>query len=45
MSKGKAGLRDNLFRQNSIYQEQQQLNFEGLLNNERRGITTKEAYQ
>ncbi|EMI19147.1 protein containing Alpha-2-macroglobulin [Rhodopirellula maiorica SM1] len=44
-SKGKAGLRDNLFRQNSIYQEQQQLNFEGLLNNERRGITTKEAYQ
>ncbi|GAA5509961.1 tetratricopeptide repeat protein [Novipirellula caenicola] len=45
LSKGKAGLRDNLFRQNSIYQEQQQLNFEGLLNNERRGITTKEAYQ
>tara|TARA_R110002073_G_scaffold69905_2_gene173173 strand:- start:1750 stop:10116 length:8367 start_codon:yes stop_codon:yes gene_type:complete len=44
-SKGKAGLRDNLFRQNSIYQEEQQLNFEGLLNNERRGITTKEAYK
>ncbi|WP_167546677.1 tetratricopeptide repeat protein [Stieleria maiorica] len=43
---GKAGkpLLDNLFNQNGLFQQEQRLNIEGLMNNRREGIQTKEAY-
>jgi alpha-2-macroglobulin len=37
-------LRGNLFEQNSIFQQEQRQNYDGLLNNDRSGIRTKEAY-
>ncbi|QDT12981.1 tetratricopeptide repeat protein [Planctomycetes bacterium K23_9] len=40
----KGGLRDNLFRQNGIFQMEQKGNYDNLLNNDRRGIKSKEAY-
>jgi hypothetical protein len=43
-SKGKAVLRDNLFRQNRMFQQQQKGNYDELLNNERSGIKSKEAF-
>ena len=41
---GKQSLRDNLFRQNSLFQEVQKGNYNELLNNERSGIKSKEAF-
>ncbi|WP_182868017.1 tetratricopeptide repeat protein [Rhodopirellula sp. JC639] len=43
---GKAGkpLLDNLFNQNDLFQQEQKLNIEGLMNNRREGVQTKEAY-
>ncbi|TWU42711.1 tetratricopeptide repeat protein [Novipirellula artificiosorum] len=43
-AKGKGTLRDNLLRQNWIFQNEKQQLYEGLLNNERSGIKSKEAY-
>ncbi len=41
---GKSILRDNLFNQNGLFQREQQDNLEGLFNNDRSGIKSKEAY-
>ncbi|MCA9137512.1 MAG: tetratricopeptide repeat protein [Planctomycetales bacterium] len=43
---GKAGkpLLNNLFNQNGVFQQEQKLNIDGLMNNRREGIQTKEAY-
>ncbi|MEM1070756.1 MAG: tetratricopeptide repeat protein, partial [Planctomycetota bacterium] len=41
--KGKQILRDNLFRQNRMFQQEQQMNYDNLLNNDRGGIKSKEA--
>jgi hypothetical protein len=41
---GKESLRDNLFRQNQLFQEVQKGNYNDLLNNERSGIQSKEAF-
>jgi TolA-binding protein len=41
---GKKSLRDNLFRQNSLFQEEQQGNYQDLMNNDRSGIKSKEAF-
>ncbi|QEG41940.1 tetratricopeptide repeat protein [Roseimaritima ulvae] len=43
-SKGKGALRDNLFNQNSIFQMEQNSNWDSLLNNSRTGVQSKEAY-
>ncbi len=39
-----ADLRSNLFNQNGIFQMEQKSNYEGLLNNNRSGVKSKEAY-
>ena len=41
---GKKSLRDNLFRQNSLFQEVQKGNYKDLMNNDRSGIKSKEAF-
>ncbi len=41
---GKQSLRNNLYRQNNIFQEEQQQNYIDLLNNQRSGIKSKEAF-
>jgi hypothetical protein len=41
---GQADLRGNLFNQNGIFQMEQKSNFDGLLNNDRSGVKSKEAY-
>ena len=41
---GKDALKGNIFRQNGLFQEQQQLNYDNLMNNERTGVKSKEAY-
>ncbi|NND97519.1 MAG: tetratricopeptide repeat protein, partial [Pirellulaceae bacterium] len=41
---GKDALRGNLFQQNRLFQTEQQGNYEGLLNNGRKGVKSKEAY-
>ena len=43
-SQGQSVLRDNLFRQNRIFQDFQKDNYDGLLNNKRSGIKSKEAF-
>lgn len=43
-SKGGKALLNNLFNQNGIFQQEQKLNIDGLMNNTREGIQTKEAY-
>lgn len=40
---GKA-LLNNLFMQNGVFQQEQKLNIDGLMNNKRKGVQTKEAY-
>ncbi len=42
--KGKDALRGNLFNQNGIFQLEQNSNWDGLLNNTRTGVQSKEAY-
>ena len=41
---GKDVLRGQIFNQNGFFQRQQKTNFDDLLNNERKGIATEEAY-
>ena len=41
---GKDALRSNIFGTNTTLQESQNKKFEGLLNNDRKGVQTKEAY-
>jgi alpha-2-macroglobulin len=41
---GKESLRDNLFNTNSTFQLEQKGNYEGLLNNDRSGVKSKEAF-
>ena len=41
---GKGALRDNLFNQNGIFQMEQKGNYDGLMNNKREGVKSKEAY-
>lgn len=43
-AKGGKPLLDNLFNTNRAFQSEQKLNIEGLMNNTREGIQTKEAY-
>ena len=43
-SRGKSVLRDNLFRQNEVFQQEQKDNYDGLLNNDRSGVKSKEAF-
>jgi hypothetical protein len=42
--KGKALLRDNLFRQNRVFQQEQSDNYQDLLHNKRSGIKSEEAF-
>ncbi|TWT82533.1 tol-pal system protein YbgF [Planctomycetes bacterium CA13] len=41
---GRGDLRDNLLRQNRVFQNEKKSLYDGLLNNERSGIKSKEAY-
>ena len=43
-AKGNRPLLDNVFKTNSTFQLEQQGNIEGLMNNDRQGIQSKEAY-
>jgi hypothetical protein len=43
-TEGKRSLRSNLFNQNSIFQEVQKGNYDDLMNNDRSGIMSKEAF-
>lgn len=40
----KDALRMNLMQQNSIFQQEQQMNYEGLINNDRSGVAPSEAF-
>ena len=43
-AEAKSSLRDNLFRQNQLFQEVQKGNYDDLMNNGRSGIKSKEAF-
>ena len=43
-SQGKGLLRDNLFRQNGMFQAEQKGKFDALMDNDRSGIKSKEAF-
>ncbi|QDV45560.1 tol-pal system protein YbgF [Stieleria neptunia] len=42
--KGGKALLNNLFNQNGVFQQEQKMNYEGLMNNRRDGVQSKEAY-
>ncbi|MDV6029297.1 MAG: tetratricopeptide repeat protein [Phycisphaera sp. RhM] len=42
--KGGKALLNNLFNQNDVFQQEQKMNIEGLMNNRREGVQSKEAY-
>ena len=41
---GNKPLLNNLFNQNGVFQTEQKLNIDGLFNNRRKGVQSKEAY-